>query len=425
MSEFCTSTGRQVTLCTASARGSHRRGLGEAGIRFVGVVSALTVLPMTVSSMTVSALTVSSMTVSSMTVVTMAGWVTAVLAALLVGASPVSAAAPVNSRAAAQVFAQNRAPTFAAEVTLADYLARIEAAAFALAAVESDGPATDESRGEQIESILMPLNQVEGVRLETGEVLAPEPLLRTGESWGDVESAVLALRLQSLSHALAGAEQDRTEVRLALLEAVFERPEFTGSETLVERIWRWLQERLAAWFPQFEPRTATIPGQVAEWAGWVVVGVAALLLAILGSYWLQGIWRNLSGGKDAVHAELPDDIPANAATARAQAQEAAAEGNYRQAVRRLYLAALLLLDEQRLLTFDRSQTNREVLAGLPGDSPVIAHLRPVVDTFDAVWYGVREPDEPTYLHYRAEIDALDRVAQAAGADPNRAGGASR
>ena len=89
----------------------------------------------------------------------------------------------------------------------------------------------------------------------------------------------------------------------------------------------------------------------------------------------------------------------------------AAGGDYRNAVRNLYLAALLTLEQNGLVPLDRSLTNREVLRRIPPSHPVAGRMQPVVETFDEVWYGVHEPDDQTYRQYTQEIDALETLAQ--------------
>ncbi len=70
------------------------------------------------------------------------------------------------------------------------------------------------------------------------------------------------------------------------------------------------------------------------------------------------------------------------------------------------------MEEHGLVTHDRSLTNREVLATLAPEHPLRPHMQPVVETFDAVWYGVQEPDDLTYRSYTQAIDALESLARA-------------
>ncbi len=88
-----------------------------------------------------------------------------------------------------------------------------------------------------------------------------------------------------------------------------------------------------------------------------------------------------------------------------RAVEQAAAGNYRDAIRYLYLTTLILLDERGLLRFDHSLTNREYLQRL-GPSRLTALLTPIVDTFDRTWYGHNLPTREEYDHYASMVDEV-------------------
>jgi hypothetical protein len=47
---------------------------------------------------------------------------------------------------------------------------------------------------------------------------------------------------------------------------------------------------------------------------------------------------------------------------------------------------------------------------MPDANPLRPHLQPVIDVFDEVWYGVREPDQTTFTAYAHEIDQLGEIA---------------
>ncbi|PZS01444.1 MAG: hypothetical protein DLM69_04940 [Candidatus Chloroheliales bacterium] len=88
-----------------------------------------------------------------------------------------------------------------------------------------------------------------------------------------------------------------------------------------------------------------------------------------------------------------------------RAIEQAAAGNYRDAIRYLYLTTLILLDERGLLRFDHSLTNREYLQRL-GSSRLAALLTPIVDTFDRTWYGHTLPSRDEYDRYASLVEAV-------------------
>jgi hypothetical protein len=107
-----------------------------------------------------------------------------------------------------------------------------------------------------------------------------------------------------------------------------------------------------------------------------------------------------------------DPLPATPAAARQAAARSAEQGAYRTAVRYLYLAALLTLQERRLIPRDPSLTNRELLTRAPAHHPIRAPLGEVVAVFDEVWYGLREPDVAAFQRYQHVVHELETLAQA-------------
>jgi hypothetical protein len=117
--------------------------------------------------------------------------------------------------------------------------------------------------------------------------------------------------------------------------------------------------------------------------------------------------------RDAQAAKvLPaDGAPTTSAEALASAQQLAAAGDYRSAIRELFLAAMIVLDERGLLRYDRSLTNRETLQRLARTNPELAtNLGPAVEVFDRTWYGFAPIDAASFDAYRARVEALRDAA---------------
>ena len=89
-----------------------------------------------------------------------------------------------------------------------------------------------------------------------------------------------------------------------------------------------------------------------------------------------------------------------------RAQTLSGQGDYRNAIRYLYLSSLLVLDERGLLRYDRSRTNREYLRSVSSKPGLATPLRDVIDVFDRVWYGFESVDEQTYQSYLQHVDEL-------------------
>ena len=253
---------------------------------------------------------------------------------------------------------------------------------------------------------------VERVELCGGAVIDVKPLLGTEDQ--PISPDVALARLELVIAQLDAAETDNTVSRLAVLAEVLQRPEFNAGETLWDQLQRWLNEWLAGWLPQSEnaASAAAILANLVRLGAWAIGGIGLVVIIWLLAYWLRGVLQAFVADANT-HAEIEgDELPRTPAEARARADTLARAGDYRNGVRHLYLAALLTLEQRRLVTVDRSLTDRELLARVPSEHPIQSHLQPVVETFDDVWYGVHEPDAATFASYSRSIDALQSLAGA-------------
>lgn len=291
----------------------------------------------------------------------------------------------------------------ATPVTLADYVAVLRSARETLAQT-SDAAALAAARAE--------LAGVSHVLLPSGAMIEVRPLL--GRTDQELSPDAASARIGTALAQLEAAGSDNSAARLDVLAAVLAGPQFTVGDSLWDRFLQWLSE----WWDRIFPEPQTTPAGMAVrqragdalWTGIAVVGAIALVLLL--AYWLRGFLGNFIGDAQAADAGAgTDDLPQTPTEARRRAADRAAAGDYRDAVRNLYLSALLTLEQNGLVPADRSLTNREVLGRVRTNHPVRPHLQPVVDTFDEVWYGVHEPDDQTYRSYTHSIDELEALAQ--------------
>jgi hypothetical protein len=138
----------------------------------------------------------------------------------------------------------------------------------------------------------------------------------------------------------------------------------------------------------------------------VLIVVALVLLALL-VYVLRRTQGALVPGA-AGAGDLPDE-QLSSVQALQRAQSLASGGDYRQAVRYLYLSTILFLEEAGRLRRDRSLTNREYLRQVADQPDVAALLLAVVTTFDRVWYGFAPLDAAAYEDFVQQVQALHRV----------------
>jgi hypothetical protein len=120
----------------------------------------------------------------------------------------------------------------------------------------------------------------------------------------------------------------------------------------------------------------------------------------------RGLSRSLAQEAELAAEDSANDEMLTSKGALKRAETLSLQGDYRNAVRYLYLSSLLVLDEQGLMRYDRSRTNREYLRSVASKPDLAKPLRDVIDVFDRVWYGFEHVDEQTYQTYLKHVDEL-------------------
>jgi hypothetical protein len=261
----------------------------------------------------------------------------------------------------------------------------------------------DAAQAATIQQEVAAIRQVE---LPTGAVVTLHPLLGDPDA-GAIDIAMARTYLATAINELAAAANDDTAARLLLLTQIFQRAEFVERDSLWQRFWRWLR----SWLPTVEPTesSAAPMAPLFQWLGWALIGIGAVLLIWLLSYWLQSLLASFIGGVERSQTTENQSLPQSVAEARANAHQLANAGSYRNAVRHLYLSALLALHERNRITYQQSDTNREVLTAVRNQPQLHQQLQPVIETFDDVWYGVHEPDRTSFDSYVAAVEKLEEV----------------
>jgi hypothetical protein len=286
-------------------------------------------------------------------------------------------------------------------ITEADYWKLVSASRDILR--NSPGP-------EELEALAARWQAVERVELPDGRIVAvdnsgwaalmraeaPDPR-RLANLLGSLETErrVLALEdsqpgdLQSLQDILARAEYGwAADTSPSLLN------------DLMQRFLDWLSEILG----ESEPVTISIGGGAVD----VTALIASLVIGLLLAFSLASLFRDFVS-ESALDAENGHEEPLSARSALNRAESLSKDGDYRLAVRYLYLSALLILDERGLLYYDRTKTNREYLRRVAENPKIAGLLREVINVFDRVWYGFQPIDEETYNHYAARVRELENI----------------
>ncbi|MGD0193779.1 MAG: DUF4129 domain-containing protein [Candidatus Dormibacteria bacterium] len=145
-------------------------------------------------------------------------------------------------------------------------------------------------------------------------------------------------------------------------------------------------------------------------------GSIALGVIVLGGLLAFVIYRlrGVAGARRVTSAEEPASLGSDPDHEWQLALSAAQRGDYREAIRRSFRAALLEVADRRA-HLDRAWTTREMLATLSTDADLLAVVAPAAASFDKAWYGGGPVDAADWDLARSRCEAVRRVARRAAA----------
>lgn len=246
---------------------------------------------------------------------------------------------------------------------------------------------------------------VTSVRLDaTQRVAVDNAWLRAALARPDADLATIAAQLGAITDALSLPVGAAPQDYRARLDAIIGRPPYAQEPqgtSWWESFWRWVNRMLT-------PSLSSGSGTAASGSliDTILIGVAVAAVVGLAIYLGRGLLANTARSAKTRETDLG---LLSAQDAIAQADSLNQIGDRRLAVRYLYLAALLRLDERGALRYDKALTNREYLWQLGGNLALRGRLEPIIETFDRVWYGQELIDELAYRAYAADVEQLGRA----------------
>ncbi len=197
----------------------------------------------------------------------------------------------------------------------------------------------------------------------------------------------------------------------AALDDILSQPQFqytVEEPNFLQRLWADLRQGVEDFFLRLFPDDSTVALPTSDF----IVIIATVLVGLVLAYALRGIISDITADAALSAEEELGGEPLTADLALRRAQELSTGGDYRTAVRYLYLSALLLLEERGLLRYDRSLTNREYLRTVAHRPELAATLREVIDVFDRVWYGFQTLNPGEYEAYALRVETLKQQKEA-------------
>jgi hypothetical protein len=252
--------------------------------------------------------------------------------------------------------------------------------------------------------------QIHDVRLDDGQLIAVDNsylLALLGSGTPDL------VRIETVLDQLQTAHKTYpskifTTADLAALQEILSRPDFQWREESPNPIGEWFQnlwDRFNRWLESIFGG-----GQGTGQNGGVVIDplsmLASILLVLILLYVFRTLFVDFVGEAQVNDQNDGSEELLTSGTAFSKAQALSRGGDYRSAVRYLYLSSLLLLDERGLLRFDRSKTNHEYLRSVANSPELAGPLEEVIEVFDDVWYGYHSLDEDSFRHYSDRVEEL-------------------
>jgi hypothetical protein len=203
------------------------------------------------------------------------------------------------------------------------------------------------------------------------------------------------------ARAMSGTSAPDYSSQRARLDQILKRHEFRfvreGAES--EPFWDQLLDRLWQWVTGLLDRAGNHP-KVTNFLRWgIVIALGLILLAWLAYTLTHVSYRPIPAPEGEVRATPARDWVE-------EARKAATRGEYRDAIRIIYGAAVLALGEAGAWQVDPSRTHREYARLLPRDSLRRPHLIALTDCFERVWYGRAQASARDYEAALAELESL-------------------
>jgi len=220
--------------------------------------------------------------------------------------------------------------------------------------------------------------------------------------------------LRRAEAAASGEPSDsRDKIREILSRPAFQPEQETPVGAFVKKVWRKVRGFVGEIFSALTRLLERLFGSGAT-AGWIsnlvliLVLVAALIVAAL----LVRRLRRRQPKRKKTRLVLGEEIAADG-TSRELAEAglaAARAGDFRTAVRKLYVSLLYELGERNLIELEDGATNHEYLRKASRFTALAGPMRYLTDRFDYVWYGMFPSSEEDFAAYVARYEeAMERA----------------
>ena len=230
----------------------------------------------------------------------------------------------------------------------------------------------------------------------------------------------LLAHLRALSHQLSlETEGNRLEGvnwkdSRNLLDDVYRSKEFRHLVVRKTPAWKaFLQKSLQAltrWLKEHLPSLGAVSGR---WIQYLIYGLILLLGAIL-IVWIVDFfgpvgWRWKDFGTTP-SIRVDDSAERDWEEWRARANQKALDGAFREAIRLLFISALVEGHQRDWWSYESETTNKEHLGRVEGQTERREALRSLIELYEKTWYGLGQPGREEFLHCEQLVQRMEATA---------------
>ena len=190
-----------------------------------------------------------------------------------------------------------------------------------------------------------------------------------------------------------------------------------------ERFAKWLGDLIERWFrrsPSTDSGDGTL-GWLAQNSEWLLILLAIVFAVALGLLWIRRrrIPATITAAAPAAAVNIADEkVTADALPESgwlALAESLIAQGDFRLAVRALYLASVRYLSERRLVTIHFWKTGLDYRRELARRAKAMPAVEPMFasnhEVFERVWYGRDTADPEVVRGFAARLEEMKKHAE--------------
>ncbi|HNB72208.1 MAG TPA: DUF4129 domain-containing protein [Acidobacteriota bacterium] len=205
------------------------------------------------------------------------------------------------------------------------------------------------------------------------------------------------------------------------MQEILSRRDFSvkQGDTWRDRFQRWLGEFLLDLLRMLWPSFKTGGMTMLDLAKMVVIALVVVAVAWITRVLILRFWKRdpaeKKGGKRVILGEEIDEST-TAEELLTAGMDLARTGEYRQAIRKVYVALLYDMDERQVIHIEPGLTNREYLNRVRSQVRIYSPMHEMTNRFDEFWYGqfvaTKEDFQKFLLKYREAVGGLPTKAKA-------------